>query len=125
MMAAANVVAEQGWRLVLIDDEDVDVAVVIEIAERNAAAGMHFGDGGSGLVEELLEFAAAQIPEEHVGCFVRCLGDLRWDFGIHHSGGQKQVGEAIVVEVDDAGAPTYMSSLHSEVRTLGHIAEIP
>src|SRR5260370_41943605 len=39
VMAAGYVVAQQGRRLVLIDDEDVHVPVVVEVAEGATAAG--------------------------------------------------------------------------------------
>src|SRR5260370_5654025 len=43
VMAAGYVVAQQGRRLVLIDDEDVHVPVVVEVAEGATAAGVAGG----------------------------------------------------------------------------------
>ncbi len=40
VVAAGHVVAQERRRLILIDDQDVDVAIVIEIAEGTAAAGV-------------------------------------------------------------------------------------
>src|ERR1041385_9121788 len=112
MISATHVVAEQRRRLVRIDDQNVDIAVVIKVAERHAATRMWFGDGRTGLVEQLLELPAAQVPEQYVWRFVWRIGDLRFHFGIDHSGGEEQVGKTVVVQVHDPGAPAYIASLH-------------
>ena len=40
LVALPHVVTEEGWRLIHVHDEYVDIAVVVEIAEGAAAAGM-------------------------------------------------------------------------------------
>ena len=53
-----QIVAQQRWRLVQIDDQDVDVAVVIEIAERAAAAGVRL----STIPGPLLSTNSSNVP---------------------------------------------------------------
>ena len=63
MAVAGDVVAQERRRLVHVPHEHVDVAVVVEVAEGAAAAGVDGCDTGPGLLDQLLEAAVAQIAE--------------------------------------------------------------
>ena len=56
-----KIVAQQRGRLIQVHDEDVDVAIVVEVAESAAAAGMRRGDAGPGFVDQLFEFALPRL----------------------------------------------------------------
>ena len=118
---AAEVVAKERRRLIHVHDEDVDVAIVVEIAKGHAAAGVDFGNAGAGLFEQFFEFAAAQIPEHHVGRLVGGIGEFLFHLGIDHAGGAEKVRQTIVVEVHDAGAPGYETGFHSQTGAQRHI----
>ena len=62
--AAGHVVPQQRRRLVHVDDEHVDVAIVVEIAERATPAGVRRGHAGAGLLDQLLEPAVAEVAED-------------------------------------------------------------
>jgi hypothetical protein len=124
VIGAAHVVAQQRGRLVQIHDQDIDVAIVIEIAEGHAAAGMRLGDAGPRQVAQFFEFAVSQIAKNHAGRFVGRVGRLLLHFGIDHAGGEEQVGKAVVVQVHDAGAPADVARFHTQARADGDVAEI-
>ena len=50
VILAGDIVAQQRWRLIQIHDQDIHVAIVIEIAESASAAAMARGDARSGHV---------------------------------------------------------------------------
>src|SRR5260221_247277 len=64
VLALADVVEQQAKRTARVGDDDVDIAVVVDVAERRTAT--HVGDAerGTGPVRDLLETSAAQIPEQ-------------------------------------------------------------
>ena len=99
----------------MIDDQDVDVAIVIEIAERHAAAGVRFGNGrGRPRSQQFFELAVARDCGRSRWAFYRGVRQLLLHFGIDHAGGEEEVGQAVVVEVHDAGAPADEARLHAE-----------
>src|SRR3981081_2811218 len=63
VMATGYVIAQQRRRLILIDDEHVQIPVVIEIAESAAAAGMSRRDARSHFVDQFLELSLAEVAE--------------------------------------------------------------
>src|SRR5436309_6906994 len=65
MVVASQIVAQQRWRLVEVDDQDIDIAVVIEIAECAPPAAMGFGYRGACGATQLFESAATQIAKDH------------------------------------------------------------
>ena len=74
MIIARDVVAEQRRRLVQVDDDHVEIAIVIEIAKRYAAAGMDFGHGRAREIEEflahhpkILRVAVIGLPHSRTG----------------------------------------------------------
>ena len=66
-IVAGNVIAQQRRRLVQIDHQNVEIAVIIEISESAAPAVVRFQDRGSGLIRELLESSLAQVAKQHSG----------------------------------------------------------
>jgi hypothetical protein len=60
-----SVVAQQGGRLILIHDDDVEVAVIVEIAEGTSAADVTDIDGRAGFVSHAGKGAVAAIAKEH------------------------------------------------------------
>src|SRR5262245_46694211 len=55
VMAGVLVVAQQCGRLTHIHDENIDIAVIIDIAESSATAGMFFSYGGSAQIADIFE----------------------------------------------------------------------
>ena len=59
-----NVVPEQRGRFVEVDDEDVDIAVVVEIAEGAAPAALAVVNCSPGLAKQLLEPSVPEVAEQ-------------------------------------------------------------
>src|SRR3954468_17993956 len=51
VVIAANVISQQGRRLVEIDDKNVDIAVVVEISKGASTAAVCRGNSGTGLFD--------------------------------------------------------------------------
>src|SRR5207248_10305332 len=58
-----QIVPKQRRRLVHIHHEDVDIAVIIEIAERAAPAAVRRADTRPRLIDQFFEFPVTQVPE--------------------------------------------------------------
>src|ERR1022692_2790021 len=81
---------------------------------RNARAG----------VGNLFKAAIAQVPEENSRGPVRILWKFLFDLRIHTSGYKEDVRQAIVIEVDDASAPTGEANFDAEFCLQSLIVEI-
>src|ERR1700690_524148 len=63
VMRTSNIVAKERGRLVQVDDQDVEIAVVVKIAERASAAAVNIRERGPGLFAEFLERPVSQISK--------------------------------------------------------------
>src|SRR6266487_2048350 len=72
--SAAHIITQQRRWLVDVHDQDIDVPIVIEVAEGHATAGMRFSDRRASIVQKFLEFTSAQVAEQYPG---RLVGKLR------------------------------------------------
>src|SRR5579883_864428 len=121
MAGASQIIAQQRGRLVHVHDQDVEVAVVIEIAESDATARVRLGDARPGLLQQFFELAGAEIAKDHARRLVRDLGQLVLDFRIDHAGGVEQIGQAVVIQVHNAGAPADEPRLDAQPGAARHI----
>jgi hypothetical protein len=109
---------------VLIHDDDVEVAVVVEVAEGTAARDVASADGRASFVEYASKCAVAAIAEEDSRAFVGKFRINSFDLGVDVASDPKDVRAAVVVEVDDAGSPTDVVALNSDARGLGPILKL-
>src|SRR4029453_15755710 len=58
-IAAGRVFAQQGWSIVHIHNQDVDIAVVVVVAERRSPAGLHFQQRASDFAGDFTEPSAS------------------------------------------------------------------
>src|SRR5262245_49509869 len=123
-MAARNVVPEQrGW-LVVVDDEDIYIAIIIEVAESATAAAMRRVDTRSGPTDQLLEPPISQIPEHHPRRFVGGIRELFIHLRIDAASHPENIRAAVVVQVRDAGAPAHKACLDTQAGAQRHISKI-
>src|SRR5882762_4919344 len=96
----AGIVAEERGRLVHVDNGDVDVSVVVEIAEGSASAAVGLSDDGPARGADVDETTLPEIFVQDLSLFegdVKPAGvDLREDMSIGH----KDVGPAVVIEIE-------------------------
>lgn len=82
MPLAAHVVAQQRGRLIDVDDQDIDVAVIVEVAERATSAGMLFGHSWARFLGQLFKLAFAEVAIKQAWSPVRILRQLALQAGI-------------------------------------------
>src|SRR5579875_2420750 len=102
MVVASHVIAKQRWRLIQIHDQDVDVAVVIEVPKCCAATGVRRGNTRTGLVQKLLKFSVPQISEDDARALERVIGQNSLDFGVNAPSDPEEIGIAVIVEIEHA-----------------------
>src|SRR5260370_4438187 len=106
-------------------DDEVESAVVVEIAEGAAARGDGNGDAGAGVVRNVSEVAVAEIFVEQLALRVAGFGLELLDFGIHVAVADENVGPAVVVHVEKAATPAKGLSVPAEAGLKSGIFKIP
>src|SRR5208283_3649764 len=115
MVRPFQVVAQQRWRLVHIYDQNIQIAVVVDITECAAAARMRRGHTRTG-IGNLFEGAVAKVPEQKSGRLVRVLRQELLNLRVDASGDQEDVRPAIIVEVYNPRSPTGIAGLDTQFR---------
>src|SRR3989441_4273970 len=105
-------------------DDDVEVAVIVEIAEGAAARGDGNGDAGAGLGGDVGETAVAEIFVEQLLLRVAGFGFELLDFGIDVAVANENVGPAVVVHVEKAAAPAEILRVSAESSGESGVLEI-
>src|SRR2546425_10566760 len=95
-------------------DYDVEIAVIVEIAEGAAARGDGNGDAGAGLAGDVGEAAVAEIFVEQLLLRVAGFGLELLDLGIDVTVADENVGPAVVVHVEKAAAPAEILRVRAE-----------
>ena len=72
-----SIIAQERGGLVQIHDDNVEIAIIIEISESAAAAGMRCCNARTSFLDKFFKTALAQIPENNTWSLVR---KLRKDF---------------------------------------------
>ena len=104
IVPASAFVAQQRRRTVQIVDDDVDVPVVVDIAERAAASEIWRGDGGSRRRGHVGE---AAVPQVAVQQFRLAVGEVQLaarKLSVHVAVRDEDVLPAVVVDVDEVDA---------------------
>src|SRR5271169_4788342 len=123
VLLVASIIAKQRWRIVHVQDEGVDVAVVVVVAEGGAAAGKMLGDAGSHFRRYVFEAAIAEIPVNESRILVSLAEAVVINLRVDVSVDLNDVWPAIVVVVDKATAPRYIAIVDADAGGEGDIAE--
>ena len=94
-------------------DDNVDVAVVVEVAEGAAAACGRIGDSRTNLERNIREVAVAEVAIEQLALTVSGFGFQLLDFGIDVAVADQNVGPAVVVVIEEAAAPAQKLGVRS------------
>src|SRR5262249_29699919 len=113
---AAEVVPQQGWRFVEVNDEHIQIAIIVEVSESAAPATVWCGDAGAGGLDQLFENPLAKISENSAWGFVGILWKLPSSFRINVARNHEQVGVAVIIKVDYACPPTHKAGFDSQAR---------
>src|SRR5689334_4150390 len=77
-----GIAANELWRRVDAIHDEVEVAIVIEIAESAAARRRWSRDAGAGIERNVFEMAVAQVAIEEFALWIAGFGGELFDFGI-------------------------------------------
>src|SRR5882762_8680903 len=102
----ARIIAQERRRLVHVDDGDVDVSVVVEIAEGGASAAAGLSDGGPACRADVDETPLAEILVQDLSLFEGDVEPAGVDFREDVAVGHEDVGPAIVIEVEETYSPS-------------------
>src|SRR5262245_20962610 len=102
MTFARAIYTEEIRNVVHVVDDDIDIAVVVEVGEGGAAARLGNGHRRSELLGDVTEAAVAQIPVDDLALFVTSFGFDALDFGIDVAVDEEQIEPAVRVEVHEA-----------------------
>ena len=104
-------------------DGDIEVAVVVVVAEGAAAGRGVFHDARAALVGDFFEAAVAEIAVEVFVLGVFEVGFGFVDLGVDMAVGHKDVEPAVVVHVEEADAPAEEAGVDAEAAGIGAVFE--
>src|SRR5438132_10593699 len=116
MIASRHVVAQQGRWLITIHDQDVEVAIVIKVAEGGTATDMTCGDVRARLISKLGEGSVALITENQTWVARRILGIHSLKLGSNSARDNENVWVPVIVQVNQPCAPTAETAFGAEPR---------
>ena len=114
MALAGLIQAEEIGRVVQVVDDDVDVAVVVEVGEGGAAAGLRRRDRRAELLADVGEASVAQVAIHDLALFVAGFGLELADFRIDVAVDEEQIEPAVAVEIEKADAPAEPPRVEAE-----------
>ena len=110
----------------MFHDQNVDIAVIIEISERAPSARVGGGDTRAGFLDQLFEASVAQIAKhQSAACGNGYSGQRTLHFRVDASSHDKHIGKAIVVQIDHPSAPTDVPSLDAQPGADGESMKLP
>src|ERR1039458_3563479 len=124
VIAVAAIVAIEQRRAAAIGDDDVEVAVVVEIGDGGAAAHVLDAKRRSALGRNVLEAAAADVLVEKVALLVAELRVVEFHVVGDVTVGAEDVQTAVVVEVEQLGAERQRQKARLQSGFEGHVLEL-
>src|SRR5262249_45318143 len=112
-------VLQDGWRVILVVDDQVKISIVVQISERHTAARALNLQPSSGNLCHVLESPVAQASVKQIALAIRCRQSLSTRLGIHMSIRNKDVRPAIVVEIEKSSAPAQILQLEPQFCVIG------
>src|ERR1035438_3874856 len=95
-----RVISQERWRLVLVHHKNVEISIVVEIAEGATAAHMTRGDCGIGGVVEFEKCSVSLITEDDPRTASGILGVDRFEFRVDLPSDEEYVWITIVIEIE-------------------------
>src|SRR5262245_31620085 len=111
-MAGVLIVTQQCGRLTHVHDENIDIAVIVDIAESSATAGMFFSYGCSAQIADIFETSIAKVAvrQAWVAILLRAIDQL----GINMAVDLEDVKPSVVVQVGQRDTPANVLRVHSK-----------
>src|SRR5712675_2737222 len=102
----AGIIAQERRRLVHVDNGDVDVSVVVKIAEGGASAAVGLSDGGPACGADVDETPLAEILVQNLSLLEGDVEPAGVDLGEDVAVGHEDVGPAVVIEIEETYSPS-------------------
>src|SRR5882672_2992562 len=104
ILLVAAVIAKKRRRVVHIKNQGIDVAIVVIVAERGAAAGETLADAGSHLGRNVFESPITQVFVYQTRVLVGLAGIVPLNLRVHVPIDLQDVGPAIIVKLNETAA---------------------
>ena len=124
VVSGRRVISQQRRWLILIHHQDVDIAVVVEIPECATTAAVMGCESGARFIANLCKSSVPQIAKEDWLAARGKTAEHTLEFGIDVPRNVENVWPAVIVEIENAIAPTDETSLRADARLDCHIVEI-
>src|SRR3954447_3946145 len=108
--------AEEVRPIVDVRDRHIDLAVVVEIAERRAAPRLRRRDRRAEPLGDIDEASIAAVAIHDLALFVSRFRFHLAHFGIDVAVGEKEIEPAVIIEVDETGAPPEPARIQPDAR---------
>src|SRR5258708_32907397 len=123
MVRSLQVISQEGRRLVHIQDENIQVTVVVKIAECATSTRVGRRNSRAGICD-LFKGAIPEVSKENARRLVGVLRKLLFDLGIDASSYEEDVRPPIVIKIGDSCSPTGEANLNAELRLQSPIVKI-
>src|SRR5437867_10022437 len=104
-------------------DKNIDVAVIVEVAKGTPASGHFFQDSRPAIQRDVGELSVPQITIYYLALSITRLGIGLGHLRINVAIADENIGPAIVVEIDEARAPTAKACISAQSRLKGCVLE--
>src|ERR1700733_3526669 len=124
VLFALKIVSQKRRWLIHVHDKYVQVAVVIEIAKRTAAAAMSRSNPFATLRFQFFKSAVAEVTEQNAWRFVGIQRQRLFNLGIHAAGHKEYIRIPVVIQIDHPRAPACEACLNTGPRSARDLVEI-
>ena len=114
VIGGRKVVDEKAGRSVHVADDGGELAIVPEIADGEAARRTRSGDSGTGVRGDVGEGGVAVVVIKDARFLEIAAEMLAIDFGIDVAIDEEKIGPAVVIEIEEHGAPPEVFGVEAE-----------
>src|SRR4051794_33884272 len=124
IVTSMRVAAQKLRNIVYGVDDDIDIAVIIEIPKSTATRGRWSGDACTSLQRNILESTVAQIFVQQLSLRIPRFGLQLPDLGIDMPVADQDVGPAIVIHIEEPASPTKVLRMQAEAGGEGCVLKV-
>ena len=106
MVAGVRVAANELRKIIDTVHDDVDIAVIIEVAKGRPAGRSWRRNSGSGLHWDIVEMTIAQIAIQQLALCIAGFRPKLFHFGIDVPIADEDIKPTVVVHIEESAAPT-------------------
>src|ERR1700722_3144234 len=123
VIGVASIVDEQAGWAVHVADDGGEAAVVPQITDGQAPRRIHGGDAGGGIGGNVGEGAVTIVVIKDARFLESAAQMLAVDFRIDVAVDEEEIGPAVIVEVEEHGAPAEVFGVEAQAGGIGDVVE--